>query len=133
MQDGARPHRTHQVFSVLNDFFGSRLIGLDTPSIFTGAIECPPYSPDLNPCDFWLWSFLKDHIYKRNPKNIDELENAINDGVASIDPGMLDRVIDNFAARLQYIISSEGRHFENILNQILHKLCIICKKNSRNI
>lgn len=116
MQDGARPHRTAQVFSLLHNFFGSRLIGLDAPSRFAGAIEWPPYSPDLNPCDFWLWSFLKDYVYKKNPENLQELECAINDGVKSIDPDVLKRVIENFVVRLQFIVSNEGRHIENILN-----------------
>ncbi|GBL97863.1 hypothetical protein AVEN_87314-1, partial [Araneus ventricosus] len=26
----------------------------------------PPCSPDLNPCDFWLWGFLKDRVYGGN-------------------------------------------------------------------
>jgi len=54
MQDGARPHRTDPVFQTLNQAFGSRIIGLGSSAGFPGAIDWPPYSPDLNPCDFWL-------------------------------------------------------------------------------
>ncbi|GFT44390.1 t-complex protein 1 subunit delta [Nephila pilipes] len=39
MQDGARPHRTADVFEVLNEHFSDRIIGLDYPSHFQGRIE----------------------------------------------------------------------------------------------
>ncbi|GBM43034.1 hypothetical protein AVEN_127171-1 [Araneus ventricosus] len=25
----------------------------------------PPHSPDIIPCVFWLWGFLKDSIYRK--------------------------------------------------------------------
>ncbi|GFU18075.1 uncharacterized protein TNCV_1446341 [Trichonephila clavipes] len=50
MQDGARPHRTEQVFRFLDEYFGNRVIALEYPK-FTGAgMDWPPYSPDLTPC-----------------------------------------------------------------------------------
>lgn len=54
MQDGARPHRTAEVFSTLETIFGAHVIGLDFPAHAQGGIEWPPYSPDLNPCDYFL-------------------------------------------------------------------------------
>ncbi|GBM05868.1 hypothetical protein AVEN_11801-1 [Araneus ventricosus] len=54
MQDGARPHRTEQVFRFLDEYFGNRVIALEYPK-FTGAgMDWPPYSPDLTPCDYFL-------------------------------------------------------------------------------
>ena len=29
----------------------------------------PPQSPDLNPCDFYLWGYLKSVVYNQLPKN----------------------------------------------------------------
>ncbi|GBO34110.1 hypothetical protein AVEN_196118-1, partial [Araneus ventricosus] len=53
MQDGARPHRTEQVFRFLDEYFGNRVIALEYPK-FTGAgMDWPPYSPDLTPCDYF--------------------------------------------------------------------------------
>ena len=52
-KDGARPHRTQEVFDVLKDYFDDQIIGLDAERKAGGGIEWPPYSPDLNVCDFF--------------------------------------------------------------------------------
>ena len=31
-------------------------------------------SPDLNPPDFYLWGFLKNHVYQNNLQTIAELQ-----------------------------------------------------------
>ncbi|GFV09631.1 uncharacterized protein TNCV_2937421, partial [Trichonephila clavipes] len=73
MQDGARPHRTEQVFRFLDEYFGNRVIALEYPK-FTGAgMDWPPYSPDLTPCDYFLWGTLKDIVYSKHPATLDEL------------------------------------------------------------
>ena len=54
MQDGATPHRTKEVFKAIYNVYRNRVIGLGYPKCAQGEIEWPPYSPDLNPCDFFL-------------------------------------------------------------------------------
>lgn len=54
MQDGATPHRTIDVFNLLDEHFHGRVIGLNYESRYGCGIEWPPYSPDLNPCDYYL-------------------------------------------------------------------------------
>ncbi|GFV64765.1 uncharacterized protein TNCV_3275361 [Trichonephila clavipes] len=77
MQDGARPHRTEQVFRFLDEYFGNRVIALEYPK-FTGAgMDWPQYSLDLTPCDYFLWGALKDIVYSKHPAALDELESAI--------------------------------------------------------
>ena len=34
----------------------------------------PPRSPDLNPCDYYLWGFLKARVYNPLPKTLDDLK-----------------------------------------------------------
>jgi len=34
----------------------------------------PPRSPDMNPYDYFLWCYLKDHAYRTNPHTVPELE-----------------------------------------------------------
>ncbi|GFT37136.1 t-complex protein 1 subunit delta [Nephila pilipes] len=75
MQDGARPYRRADVFEVLNEHFSNRIIWLDYPSHFQGGIEGPPYSPDLNPCDYYLWGYLKSKVGQTSPTNLPELIN----------------------------------------------------------
>ncbi|GFY16767.1 uncharacterized protein TNCV_4337681 [Trichonephila clavipes] len=47
MQDGARPHRTEQVFRFLDEYFGNRVIVLEYPKFAGAGMDWPPYSPDL--------------------------------------------------------------------------------------
>ncbi|GBM38221.1 hypothetical protein AVEN_8282-1 [Araneus ventricosus] len=58
MQDGTPPHIATPVKQLLNLHFGNdRIISRHFPTAW------PPRSPDLNPCDFWLWGYLKDVVY----------------------------------------------------------------------
>ncbi|GBN90917.1 hypothetical protein AVEN_239312-1, partial [Araneus ventricosus] len=54
MQDGAPPHIAATVKQLLNLHFGNgRIISRHFLTAW------PPRSPDLNPCDFWLWRLTK--------------------------------------------------------------------------
>ena len=61
-QDGAPPHFHHDVRGYLNDTLTHRWIGRvsqdDSP-----LLPWPPRSPDLTPCDFFLWGYVKDHVF----------------------------------------------------------------------
>ena len=37
----------------------------------------PPRSPDLSPCDFFLWGFIKSKVYKENSATIKSLKGKI--------------------------------------------------------
>ncbi|GFV78977.1 retrovirus-related Pol polyprotein from transposon 412 [Trichonephila clavipes] len=64
MQDGAPPHIKRCVTDVLKHHFTEERV-----------ISCQfrhrwaPRSPDLNPCDFWLWGHLKQLVSCEQPKN----------------------------------------------------------------
>ena len=58
-RDGAPPHYGTVVREWLNEKFVGRWIGR------RGRIEWPPRSPDLSPCDFFLWGVLKERVYGR--------------------------------------------------------------------
>ena len=61
MQGGAPPRIAHEVTRLLRNTFGeNRIISQSFQNVW------PPRSPDFNPCDFWLWGYLKDSIYQRN-------------------------------------------------------------------
>ncbi|GFS53505.1 t-complex protein 1 subunit delta [Nephila pilipes] len=112
MQDGARPHRTADVFEMLNEHFSDRIIGLDYPSHFQGGIEWPPYSPDLNPCDYYLWGYLKSKVWQTSPTNLPELKTAITTAVDTIDREACSRVMVGFQNRLTAVLVKDGGHFE---------------------
>ncbi|GFT50691.1 uncharacterized protein TNCV_567891 [Trichonephila clavipes] len=115
MQDGARPHRTEQVFRFLDEYFGNRVIALEYPK-FTGAsMDWPPYSSDLTPCDYFLWGTLKDIVYSKHPATLDELESVICVACESISVEILRNVRGNFILRLRYLSYANDEHFENIV------------------
>ena len=52
------------MFEELHNVYGTRIIGLDFPKFADAGMEWPPYSPDLNPVDFFFWSYVKDTLKK---------------------------------------------------------------------
>ena len=72
-------------------------------------------SPDLNPCDFFLWGYLKSKVYSNRPQSIEELKDAIRQEIASIPHEMIRRVIDNFRERLQQCVDNNGSHLTDLI------------------
>ena len=72
--------------------------------------------PDLNPCDFFLWGYLKDRVYVPKPNNIEELKNRITEEIQAIPDDMRERAILSFETRLRRVIGLDGGHFENVLH-----------------
>ncbi|KAF2352904.1 Protein of unknown function DUF4817 [Trinorchestia longiramus] len=70
-QDGAPAHRLLVVKERLRELFGTRIVALSYD------IEWPPRSPDLTPCDYFLWRYLKNKVYCRPPENINQLREKI--------------------------------------------------------
>ncbi|GBM43086.1 hypothetical protein AVEN_126172-1 [Araneus ventricosus] len=61
MQDGAPPYIATPVKQLLNLHFGNdRYISRHFPT------DGPPRSPDFNPCDYWLWGYLKGVVHGGN-------------------------------------------------------------------
>lgn len=99
MQDGARSHRTEQVFDILEEQFDHRLIALDYR--LPGRITWPPFSSDLNIRDFFLWGCLKDRIYKKPVASLIDLKGRIESEIQNINSsGVLPSVVNNFKSRL---------------------------------
>jgi hypothetical protein len=71
-QDGASPHTARDTRALLEEYFGARIISKDFPH------EWPPRSPDLTPCDFFLWGLVKDLVYIHGRVDtVAELQNLI--------------------------------------------------------
>ena len=93
----------------LREKFGKRLISRKA------EVEWAPHSPDLNPPDFFLWGFLKDNIYQDNPLTIAALKAAITENIQTITQEECDRVINNFARRIQECLRQNGGHLEHVV------------------
>ncbi|GFV40156.1 uncharacterized protein TNCV_3953531 [Trichonephila clavipes] len=76
----------------------------------------PPWSPDLTPADFWLWGYLKSHVYLSGSSSLLELKDAIRREVSTIHPDMLHSSVARFVTRLEcLILCGVGGHVEHIL------------------
>ncbi|GFU79281.1 putative transposable element [Trichonephila clavipes] len=110
-QDGATCHTARATIDLLKDTFGDRLI-----SRF-GPVNWPPRSCDLTPLDYFLWGYVKSLIYVDKPQLLDHLEANILRVIADIRPQMLEKVIENWTSRLDYIRASRGSPMPEIILQ----------------
>lgn len=107
-QDGAPPHVCKGAKKIISDTFGTKVISKGFPS------EWPANSPDLNPLDYFFWSYLKTKVFSDNtkPKDFDELKQRITAVIAEITPAQLDSSIKNVVKRLEACVQNDGGHFE---------------------
>ncbi|KAK9716768.1 hypothetical protein QE152_g24564 [Popillia japonica] len=82
---------------------------------FIPVAHGPPYSPDLNPCDFYLWRSLKDTVYRVGIDTVDDLEMAIRQRIEAIPYATLQAACVEFEKRLQNVIVARGSHFDNLI------------------
>ncbi|GFV72972.1 transposable element Tc3 transposase [Trichonephila clavipes] len=111
-QDGATCHTARATIDLLKDTFDDRLI-----SRF-GSVNWPPRSCDLTPLDYFLWGYVKSLVYADKPQTLDHLEDNIRCVIADTRPQMLEKVIENWTSRLDYIRASRGSPMPEIIFKI---------------
>ena len=109
-QDGASVHFALTVRELLNRELCGRWIGR------AGPISWPPRSPDLSINDFFLWSYVRDNVYK-NPKarTLNELADRVEACLNSISPQTIKNCFQNFVKRCRVCLEQDGAHFENFM------------------
>lgn len=91
------------IAQLLSELFGSRLL-INGAERFDG-IEWPPRSPDLTPCDFFLFDSIKDRVYREMPVNREDLIRKIVEVCEGITPEILSRVTqEEVPKRLEILI-----------------------------
>ncbi|GFW24851.1 hypothetical protein TNCV_1961161 [Trichonephila clavipes] len=80
-----------------------------------GPVNWPPRSCDLTPLDYFLWGYVKSLVYADKPQTLDHLEDNIRRVIADIRPQMLEKVIENWTSRLDYIRASRGSPMPEII------------------
>jgi transposase len=123
MQDGASPHTAKQTIELLKKYFGEKIISNKLEDFW------PPYSPDLNPCDYFLWGFLKDKVFSEKINNCNELKEKITQICSEIKEEICKKVINNLIYRLHYCIKKSGKHFANIMKKSHIPLNIVNPNN----
>ncbi|PSN54403.1 hypothetical protein C0J52_21881 [Blattella germanica] len=79
-----------------------------------GPIEFPPRLPDLTPMDFYLWGTVKDEVYRRKSRTLEELRQEITAACAAISIKTLTDVVAVTAHRSVMCLAANGQHFEHL-------------------
>lgn len=108
-QDGATAHTANATINRITEVFEDRIISRNCP------VPWPARSPDLNPCDFYLWGKLKDVAYKNNPRTAEELQENIRSSVQAITKEELFLVSNNLLKRADKVLEAGGGHFQHLL------------------
>jgi hypothetical protein len=103
-QDGAPPHWRFVVRASLNQHFPNRWIGR------AGPISWPARSPDITPCNFFLWGYVKDCVYRNPVADINDSKERIKAAIATVDVDMLQRTWMELEYGLDIVRVTNGAH-----------------------
>ena len=108
MQDGARSHRTAEVFDFLQATFRDRIVALDTLAFTAHAVEWPYCSHDLHRSDY-----TKDIVFKSCNTLGSSYSNFRRN--SWIENDVVQKIIAESRWKLNTLIAAEEKHFENLL------------------
>jgi len=100
LHDNARPH----VHSNVRNFLQSK--GL-------GEIDHSPYSPDLAPCDFWLFDYIKERL--DDEPCAETLATSVTNILHSIPATEYHKTFKKYIERLELCVLAEGDYFEHFM------------------
>ncbi|QQP53659.1 Transposable element tcb2 transposase [Caligus rogercresseyi] len=72
----------------------------------------PANSPDLNPCDFYLWGRVEGIACNTYHKSTVSLKASIKRTMASLDPREVSKAVKSFRRRVETVIELDGEHYE---------------------
>ena len=75
---------------------------------FIAWTDWPPYSPDLNPMDYFVWGYLEAKVCSVRHASVQSLKAAINREWKLIPQEYLRAAADNFMKRLTKCVSLKG-------------------------
>ncbi|CAF3108963.1 unnamed protein product, partial [Rotaria sp. Silwood2] len=74
----------------------------------------PAYSPDLSPCDFWLFPKIKEQLRGKNFQDINELDDAVRTQIDCLQKDDFYQCYEKWFERMNKCISAQGHYFEQI-------------------
>jgi len=101
-QDSAPAHKAKKV----QDF-----LAINTPDFWPPDFW-PANSPDLNPCDFYLWGRVEGLACRIFHSSVSALKGSVVRAMTNLDPREVARAVQSFRRRVGAVISKEGRHYE---------------------
>ncbi|RZC05004.1 hypothetical protein BDFB_014612, partial [Asbolus verrucosus] len=107
-QDRGMCHTTGTTIDSLREFYEHRIISRNTEN------NWPPC--DVTPCDFFVWPYLKNSVYKISMDNLKQLQDRIRNKITEINniAGLLQNLV-NGVKRTQICLQKGGAHFQHLL------------------
>ena len=99
--DNAAPHKS----AVVTEYLRKERIKL---------LPHPPYSPDIAPCDFFLFPRIKKELKGKSFNNVENLARAVQAVVESIPKADYKKSFQSWQNRLQRCIDVNGEYFEGM-------------------
>ena len=96
----------------LNEVFGNnRVVGLGG---LGHDVEWPPRSPDLTPCDFFLWGYIKSKVFVNPPQTIHDLRQKIINEFNALQQqqDMIRNAVRGMQKRALLCVERNGGHVE---------------------
>ncbi|GFR73799.1 transposase [Elysia marginata] len=112
-----RPKVSTSRILLLHDNAGPHKARATTQSLRELGIQVLPhtaYSPDLAPCDFWLFPILKERLAGQKFDRIQDLAKAVNSEPRTILEEDYQGVFRKWQIRLKHCIESHGEYFEGL-------------------
>jgi histone-lysine N-methyltransferase SETMAR len=77
------------------------------------VIPHPPNSPDLSPCDFWLFDLIELNLSDQIDSQ--SLHNAIAEFMYSLDKEEYRKTFDKWMERMQLCLDNQGDYSEHLM------------------
>ena len=78
-------------------------------------MDHPPYSPDLAPCDFWLFDYIKQRLSDHT--SVKSLDAEITKTIADIPRNEWEYTFDKWLERMRLCIIYKGDYFKHEINK----------------
>ena len=115
-QDGAPPYFATAVWNFLNETVPDKWISR------RGPIEFPPRFPDISPMDFCVWGVIKDSVYSRKPRSVENLRLFVTDAFADLDRDLCTKVCHSVVSRCRESIELKASNL-NICHSCSKRNC----------
>ena len=72
-----------------------------------------PYSPDLSPCDLWLFDLIKENLADQNGSV--SLHDAVTDFIYSLNQEEYRKTFEKWVERMELCIENQSDYFEHLM------------------
>jgi transposase len=76
------------------------------------VVPQPPYSPDLSPCDIFLFPKLKFHLKGCHFGTVDNIQKVVTDQLRALVHEDFQHCYREWEQRLRRCVASQGNYFE---------------------